>query len=122
MSAATTSASGDCPAGLRSEVVAADAVVLRKLLPLMQLARKAGKAALGFEAAKRSLQHHHCRLLILAADIGTHQHRTLSYFPARCLILATKQILGEAFALNSLAVIAIEDVNFAEGILKIVNR
>jgi ribosomal protein L7Ae-like RNA K-turn-binding protein len=122
MSVTQTPALKDSPAGSANADAAPDAERLQKALSLAQLARKAGKAALGFEAAKRSLQHGECRLLILAADIGPHQHRTLTHFTARTMTLADKQTLGGAFALKELAVIAIEDVNFANGVLKILNR
>jgi ribosomal protein L7Ae-like RNA K-turn-binding protein len=122
MSVIKTPASKDLNAGSENADAGVDEVTLRKVITLMQLARKAGKAALGFEAVKRSLQHGECRLLIMAHDIGPHQQRSLAHFTARSLTLTDKQTLGAAFAMNEIAVLAIDDSNFANGILKILNR
>lgn len=92
-----------------------------RILTLVQLARRAGKAALGFEAAKRSVQHGICKILILANDIGEHQHRSITHESVTTLILTDKKTLGNAFAMNELSVATVDDDHFASGILKILN-
>ena len=96
--------------------------VFKKIASLLGLARRAGKASFGRAAAEVSLKMGRVHLLLLARDTAAQDLAALrakaeaSGIPV--LAILTKGELGDALGRGELAVVAVKDPHFAQGILR----
>lgn len=92
-----------------------------KIINLIHMARKAGKVEFGYDACSRAAMHHKCKLIICSEDLAENQCRKLKTLAeasnVKFLRFGSKKEFGEAFSRRDVAIIAIEDRNFANGIL-----
>ena len=83
----------------------------------LNLARKAGRLALGFRAVRQSLAQGRCELLVLALDAGDSLQR-LDRGDLPVIRPADKTILGGWFGRGELSVIGVTDPHLAEALMK----
>ncbi len=91
-----------------------------RLLGLLGLARRAGKLALGAGAVQDLVRKGRRPLVILARDIGPAQRqRLLRLQPVRGFLLDAvgRDDLGRALGRKELAVVALSDRGFVNGVL-----
>ena len=89
-----------------------------KLLPLLGLARRAGKLSLGFDAAADSMRSGKCRLLLLASDLSERTKRSAMRISGdsqvRTIVLnIPMETLGAAVG-KLTGIVAVNDKGFAE--------
>ena len=94
-----------------------------KLLGMLGLAMKAGKAASGGFAAEKSVKSGVSELVIIASDAsdGTvKQFRNMcDYYGVSVLITGEKETLGKALGKDERSVVSVNDANFARAIKKL---
>ncbi|KAA0230378.1 hypothetical protein EDS67_05580 [candidate division KSB1 bacterium] len=89
------------------------------ILPLLGLARRAGKIVIGHDAVRRVVREHGREiLLIFAEDVAAAARRRVLYgaTDVRQLTAATKQEWGNYWGRPEVGVFAVTDKNFAQGI------
>ena len=89
-----------------------------KLLSLLGIARRAGKAALGFDTAADSMRSGKCRLLLLASDLSERTKRSINNAAqnaqVRTIVLnIPMETLGAAVG-KLTGIVAVNDKGFAE--------
>ena len=93
-----------------------------KLLGLLGLAQRAGKLALGSRAVTNLVRKGRLPLVIVARDVGLAQRRKwLKLEPVRGFLvdIVSRDELARALGRKQLAVVAIDDKGFVDGIKKL---
>ena len=94
-----------------------------KVMNLLHMARKAGKLKLGFDACERSMFTGVSKLTIVAADVSEKTRQRLDDLTEDINIkkveFGTKELFGSEFNIRNVAIISIEDKNFAKGLIKL---
>ena len=93
------------------------------LLSFLGLVRKAGKLAIGEEPVGASCRARHCRVLFLAQDAAAPTARRAKHFSevGQCLLIQLpfdKDALGRALGRSSCAMLAVEDIGFADALVR----
>ncbi|MBQ2061086.1 MAG: ribosomal L7Ae/L30e/S12e/Gadd45 family protein [Oscillospiraceae bacterium] len=96
---------------------------MEKILSMIGLAKKAGRAEIGEEPVGAAARAKKARLILLASDAApSSQRRAASFAQAGSTVLLTipadKERLGAALGRTSVAMAAITDIGFAEAIAK----
>lgn len=90
-------------------------------LGIVGLARRAGKVAIGREAARSAILRRHCRVLLLAQDAPTRVRTRLSTLAESYQVpvaeVASKAALGERLGYPEVVAAAVCDQSFANGII-----
>jgi ribosomal protein L7Ae-like RNA K-turn-binding protein len=90
-------------------------------LGIVGLAQRAGKVAVGREAARTAILRHRCRVLLLAQDAPTRVRTRLAALAAESQIpiveVVSKVALGERLGYPEVVAAAVCDQSFAEGII-----
>lgn len=95
----------------------------KKILNLMQFARKAGKLVHGFEACKKEISNGKIKLLLLTQDISENTKEKMMRFMEetgsniKTLEYGTQQEISAALGLPWTGIVGILDNNFAAKIL-----
>lgn len=95
----------------------------KKILTLMQFARKAGKLVHGFEACRKEISHGKIKLVLLTQDISDNTKEKMMRFMEETgksiptLEYGTQQEMSAALGLPWTGIIGILDNNFAGKIL-----
>lgn len=92
-----------------------------KMMHMLGIARKAGKLALGTDAAKESIVKHKCALIVMASDLS---ERTVRHFALLTEEYGIKTLKTD-ITMDGIAksvgkktgVIAVNDMGFANGLL-----
>lgn len=96
-----------------------------KLLGLLGLARRAGKLAMGISAVEKMVRRGENPVVVTARDMGPSQRSKVDRWePLRGIVddIVTAEELAGALGREKLAVVAVADIGFAKGILKIGQR
>ena len=99
-------------------------VLTRKIINLMQFARKAGKITAGADACIRELHSHGLRLIIIAADTSERSVARINAalleqgVHANILRLSTQQELSAALGLPLTGIFGVTDKQFATRMLE----
>lgn len=100
-------------------------VKTKKVMGLLHIARKAGKLKLGFDACERSMFAGISKLVIVATDISDKTRQRLDNLTEdtniRKVEFGTKDLYGTEFNIRNVAIISIEDKNFAKGVIRLFN-
>lgn len=92
-----------------------------KMMHMLGIARKAGKLALGTEAAKESMLKHNCALIVMASDLSERTVRHFTLSAEKCGVKALKTNLTMDGIAKSVGkktgVIAVNDIGFANRLL-----
>jgi len=93
-----------------------------KLLALLGLARRAGSLAVGMSAVEKMVRRGDNPVVVVAADMGPGQRSKVDRWqPVRAVVdgpLTTEQ-LAAALGRDKLAVVAVAEMGFVKGILKL---
>ena len=91
------------------------------VLSMIGLARRALKAEPGAFLAQKSLQSGKSNLIIVAADAADNIKKKFTdsckYYRVLCIEYSNKAMLGKYTGKENIAVVSINDINFAKGIL-----
>ncbi len=92
-----------------------------KLLSMLGIARRAGKTAMGYDAAQSAMQNGECRLVVLASDLSDRTLRNISGVAEQTNTEIVRSgfgmdILGKAVGRKQTGIIAINDSGFAKSI------
>ncbi len=94
----------------------------KKIISMLQIAKKAGKISYGIEAVRKSSFRKKAKLIIIASDIAERTLKDVNSFsntiPLKDISLS-KIELGEFLGRKELAVLSVTDVNFANGIKRL---
>lgn len=97
----------------------------QKALAFLGLARRAGKLSLGLSQAAASLTKGEAVLLLRAQDISDNSldrfQKLVTKFPVKTAILTDKTTLGKALGTSPLAVLSVNDPDFSDNIINILN-
>ncbi len=100
----------------------------RKIMALLQFARKAGKLIHGYETCKKHIQNRKIDLLVLAGDLSAQTRtkivKSAQIAESRIPIkeFSTQEELGSALGLPYTGIIGILDKNFAGKILSYIEQ
>ena len=91
-----------------------------EIAPLIGLARRAGKLALGYQAVRKELRKKNVALLIFANDFSAAAKRRIvqGNENATHITTGTMQEWGDFLGRTKVGILAVTDRNFANGILK----
>ena len=94
----------------------------KKIISMLQIAKKAGKISYGIEAVRKSSFRKQAKLIIYASDIAERTLKDVKSFSNEILmkdISLSKIELGEFLGRKELAVLSVTDVNFSNGIKRL---
>lgn len=88
------------------------------VLPLLGLARRAGRLSPGFDAAEEAIQKGTARVILLAGDVSPRTAKKIEAAAARgcvpvCRLAETMQQVGAAIGRKAAGVLAVNDDGFA---------
>lgn len=93
-----------------------------KVLSMLGLARRAGKAQIGAFLTERAIQDGTCELIVLAADTAANNKKkflsSAKHYNIPCFEHGTKEELAHALGKENVVVVGVTDHNFAKGILE----
>jgi len=108
--------------GNKKELLIIDNHFEQKIFPLIHFARRANRITMGFEAVKKSIYTGKSRIILIASDIAENTLKKLleEEFSDKIQIFVFSNMnrIAEEFNINRVAIISINDINFAKGILK----
>lgn len=93
-----------------------------KLCGLLGLARRAGKLAVGSTAVERLVHQNSRTLVVLASDAGSALAGKVAHWDGLAGVLddvLTGEEMARIFGREKLAIVAVADLGFVRGILKI---
>ena len=94
-----------------------------KLLGMLGLCVRAGKAVFGAFSAEKAIEMGTCRLVILANDIGQSNKRSIEFKCKRdnipLIYYSDKETLSRAVGKKDIPIICVCDDNFSSAIIKI---
>lgn len=95
---------------------------MKSVLNLVGLARRAGKAAVGARLTENSIKSKKAELVIIAEDASDNTKKEISdcarYYNIKYITAFDKELLGHIVGADVTGCVAVEDKNFADGILK----
>ena len=94
----------------------------KKIISMLQIAKKAGKISYGIEAVRKSTFRKNAKLIVIASDIAERTLKDVKGFSNKIPIediSLSKVKLGEFLGRKELAVLSVTDVNFANGIKRL---
>ncbi len=92
-----------------------------KLLSMLGIARRAGRLAMGFDAAEEAMRNHQAKLLVLASDVSERTDRSICRIAEEYKVPVLRtgfemDRIGKAVGHKHTGVIAINDSGFAKTI------
>ena len=92
-----------------------------KLLGMVGLSRRAGKASVGADRCAKSIKNGSAKLVLLAADASENTKKDIknscAHYNIRCIEYSDKITLGRSVGLSECGALSVNDDNFAKAIL-----
>lgn len=106
----------------KNELVIIEKHAIDKILSLIHFARKAGKIAMGFSAVLKSMHEGKSRMILIAEDISENTLKKImrenSSLNIPHYIFSDMNTISSSLKINKIALISVDDINFAKGMLK----
>lgn len=92
-----------------------------KVLSMLGLARRAGKAQVGAFLTERAVQDGTCELIVLASDAAENNRKkflsSAKHYKIPLIVYGTKETLAQALGKENAVAVAVVDKNFAKGVI-----